>query len=69
MDLEDFKILIHELFNKDPDIVPKETPLIILDRKSAVYMDKSGKDTKHTIHIDRKVQFMINGEKCKMYKI
>ena len=40
MALEHFSILIHELFNNDPDIVPEESPLIILDSKSAVCMAK-----------------------------
>ena len=31
MDLAHFKMLIHELLNKDPDIVPEEVPLIVLD--------------------------------------
>ena len=44
-------MLIHELLNKDPYIVPEESPLIILNRKSAVCMDNNGKDTKHTMHI------------------
>ena len=32
-------------------------------------MDKNGKDTKHTRHIDRRVHFVRNGEKCKMHMI
>ena len=51
MALAQFRILIHKLFNKDPYIVPEESPLIILDSKSAVCMAKNGKDTKHTMHI------------------
>ena len=31
MDLAHFKMLIHELLNKDSDIVPEEVPLIVLD--------------------------------------
>ena len=62
-------MLIHELLNKDPDIFPQEDPLIILDIKSAVCMDKNGKDTKHTRHISRRVHFVRNGEKCNMHKI
>ena len=34
--LANFRMLIRELLNKDPDIVPEEAPLIVLDRKSAV---------------------------------
>ena len=46
-----------------------EAPLIVLDSKSAVCMAKNGKDTKHTIHIARRMHFGRNGEKCKMHKI
>ena len=28
-----FRMLIHELLNKDSDIVPKEAPIITLDRR------------------------------------
>ena len=38
-------MLIHELLDKDPDIVPEEAPLIILDGKSAMWMAKDSKDT------------------------
>ena len=43
--------------NKNPDIVIDEAPIIILDRKYAVCMDKNGKDTKHTTYISRIVYF------------
>ena len=36
MALENFRMLIHELLNEDPDMVPKEAPLIVLDSKSAM---------------------------------
>ena len=32
-------------------------------------MAKNGKDTKHTGHIARKMNFVRNGEKCKMRNI
>ena len=54
---------------KDPDIVPEEAPLIVLDSKYAMCMAKNGKDIKHTRHIARRIHFVINGEKCKMHKI
>ena len=38
MILAHFIMLIHELFNKDTDLVPVEAPLIILDSKSYVYV-------------------------------
>ena len=48
MTLANLRMLIHEFFNKDTDIIPKEAPLIILDIKYAVCMDKNGKDKNHT---------------------
>ena len=53
-----FRMLIHELLNNDPDIVPKEYPILILDSKSAVSIDNNGKDTKHTWNIAIKVNFV-----------
>ena len=32
-------------------------------------MNKTGKDTKHTRHIARRIYFVSNGEKSKMHKI
>ena len=69
MALAYFIMLVHELLNEDPDIFPKEVPLIVLDSKSAMCMSKNGKDTKHTRHIARRMHFVRNGEKCKMQKI
>ena len=53
MALAHFRMLIHELLNQDPDIVPKEASLIVLNSKSAMCMAKNDKDTKHTRHIVR----------------
>ena len=69
MDLSHFRMLIHELLNEDPEIFPEESPLIVLDSKSAMCMDKNGKDTKHNRHIARRMNFARNEEKCKMHKI
>ena len=33
MALSHFRMLVHELLNEDPDMVPKEAPLIVLDSK------------------------------------
>ena len=60
MDLAHFRILIHELLNKDPEIFPEEAPLIVLDSKSAMCMTKNDKDTKHTRQIARIVHFVRN---------
>ena len=35
MDLAHFRMLIHELLNKDQDIFLEEAPIVILDSKSA----------------------------------
>ena len=58
-----FSMLIHELLNKDPDIVTEEAPLIVLDSKYAMCMSKNAKDTKHTRHIAMRMHFVRNGEK------
>ena len=62
-------MLINELLNKGPDIVPEEAPLIVLDSKSTMCMANNGKDTKHTRHIARRMHFLRNRKKCKMHKI
>ena len=69
MALAHFRMLIHELLNKDPDIVTEEATLILLDSKYATCMENNGKDTKHTRHIARIMHFLRNGEKCNMHKI
>ena len=42
------RMLIYELLNKDPYIVPEEALLIILDRKFSVCKAKNDKHTNHT---------------------
>ena len=69
MALAHFRMLIHEFFNKDTDIVPEEAPMIILDSNYVVCMANNGKDTKNTRHIARRMNSVRNGEKFKMYKI
>ena len=69
MALARFSMLIDELLNKDPDIVPEEYTLIVLDSKYAMCMDKNGKNTKHTRQIVRRMHFVRNGEKFKMHNI
>ena len=61
--LAHFIMLIHDFLNKDPDIVPEEAPLIVLDNKFSMCMAKNGKYTKHTRHIARRINFVSNGEK------
>ena len=69
MALSHFRMLIHELLNNYPDIFPEESPLIVLDSKSAMCMANNGKDTKHIRNIYRRVYLVSNGEKCKIEKI
>ena len=57
MDLAHFRVLIHELLNEDPDMVPKEAPLIVLDSNYAMCIAENGKYTKHTRHIARRMHF------------
>ena len=68
-DLAHFRMLVHKLLNESPYMVPKEAPLMVLNSKSAMWMAKNGKDTKHTSHIARRMHLVRNGEKCKMHKI
>ena len=60
MALAHFRMFIHGLLNKDPDIVSEEAPLIVLDSKSTMCMAKNGKDTKHTRHLSRRMHFVRN---------
>ena len=69
MSLAHFRMLIHELLNKDLDIVPEEYPLIFLDSKSAMCMAKNGKDTKHTRNIARRINFVMNGENARCTRL
>ena len=40
-----------------------------MDRKSAVCMDKNGKDTKHNRNISGGIHCVRNGNNCKMHNI
>ena len=64
MAIEYLRMLNNELLNKDPGVVPGQSPLIILDIKSAICMAKNGTDTKHSRHFSRRMHFVINVEKC-----
>ena len=68
MNLAHFIMLVHESLNQDPDMVPKEAPLIVLDSKTFMCMAKNGKYTKHTKHIAIILNFVRNKEKSKMNK-
>ena len=69
MALAHFSMLINEFLNKDPYIVPKEAPRIVLDSKFDMFMDNNGKDTKHTRHIAMRMYVVMNGENCNIHKI
>ena len=69
MTLAHFRMSIREFLNKDPDIVPEEAPLVILDSKSDVWIANNGKYTKHKRNLSRRVNFVSNEKKCKIYKI
>ena len=69
MALAHFRMLINDFFNKDPDIVPEEDPLIILHGKSVGCMDKNGTDTKHPRQIYSRVHLVRNGENFKIHNI
>ena len=69
MALAHFRMLIHELLSKYPDIVPEKDPLIILNSKSAMCIAKNFKDTKQTRHIAFGMHFVRNGEEFNMHKI
>ena len=55
MALAYFRMLIHELLNQVPYIVPEEAHMVVLDSKSDMCMTNNGKDTKHTKHITRRM--------------
>ena len=53
MDIGHFRILNNEFLDKDPDLVPEQSHLLILDSESAVCMANNSKYVKHTINIAR----------------
>ena len=68
MALSHFRILIHELLNKDPDIFPDKYPLIVLDSKYDMCMAKNGKYTKHTRHIARRMHVKVMEKNARFKK-
>ena len=61
MDPANFMMLNNEFLNKDIDVVSEQASLNILDSKSALFMDKNGKETKHTRQNPRIMNFVRNG--------
>ena len=68
MDPANFMMLNNEFLNKDIDVVSEQASLNILDSKSALFMDKNGKETKHTRQNPRIMNFVRNGIYCSLYK-
>ena len=68
MPLSHFSMINNDFLNKDPDVVPEQAPLDILDIKSAVFMSNNGEDTKHTRQIYRRMHFIRNGKECNMHR-
>ena len=68
MALENLIILNNDLLNKDPCLVTEQSPIIILDGKSAICMANNGKDTKQTRHIYRRMRFVRNGEDYNLHE-
>ena len=62
MDLAYFRMSSNDPINKDTEVVPEQTPKIILDIKSAVCMVNNVKDTKHNRQVYRRINFVRNGE-------
>ena len=46
MALAHFRMINNELLNKDPDLVPEQAPIVILDNKSDMCMAKNSDYTK-----------------------
>ena len=68
VDLAHFVMLNNELMNKDPNGVPDEAPLNILDSKSLMCIANNINDTKNTRYIAIIIHFLLNGEECNMHK-
>ena len=68
MALEKSRKINNDFLNKEPDVVPEQEHLIILDGKSAVCMSKNGKETKHTRHISRRMHSVRSGEEWNIHK-
>lgn len=61
-ELAHFKMLNSALKGEDPDQLPSDPPLIVMDSKSGIDMAKNGKNSKHTRHIMRRIHFVHMGE-------
>ena len=46
----------------------RKTHLVIFDSKLDICMDNTGKETKHIIHIFRRIHSVRNGEECNFHK-
>ena len=52
------RMINNELLNKDPNVLPEQAPLIILDRKLSVCVSNNSKYTKHTRKIDKIIHYV-----------
>ena len=57
MYLAHFMMLHNDFLSKDTDMLPEQSPIIIFDGKPAVFMAKSGKNTKHQTHFQKNAFF------------
>ena len=64
MALAHFRMLIHELLKKYPDIVPEEDTQIILDSRYAVCIANNGKYTQGTLLEEYIFKGMVKNTKC-----
>ena len=62
MAIVNYRMMIHELLNKDLEIVPEVALMIALDIKSDIWMAKNGKNTRNTRHIKRRMYLVRNVE-------
>ena len=68
MTIAHFSIINNKFLNRDPYVVPEQPPLVILDIKSCVCMDKNSNDTKHTRQISRIMHFVRNDKEYNLHK-
>ena len=50
--------MTNELMNKEIYVFLEQSPLIVLDNKPSMCMEKKGKYTKRTRHISRRMAFV-----------
>ena len=68
MDSAHYRMTNIGMMNKVPYLVPDHAHPIIMESNSALCMANNGKGKKHTRHISRIINFIINCEDLYMYK-